>query len=118
MVKGNQTVDWAIRHGMYAYQAQTPFHYLKKLNDFQMLDVAKNITQDVLIIGAQEDHFVAVELYRKELDSLVNVHSLTYRLFTKAEFAANHCNVGNSKLCFDTMMNWIEQIKTRDCDME
>lgn len=42
--------------------AQTPFQYLKKLNDFQMLDVAKNITQDVLIIGAQEDHFVAVEL--------------------------------------------------------
>jgi hypothetical protein len=25
----------------------------------------------------------------------------------------DHCNCGNSKLCFDTMMSWIDQIKAR-----
>ena len=106
-----QTTDWVIQHGMYAYEAETPFDYIKKLNDFQMIDIAHQITQDILVLGASEDHFIAPELYQTELDALTNVQSLTFRLFTSKESASNHCNVGNSKLCFDTMIHWIEQIK-------
>lgn len=112
----DQTVDWAIRHGMYAYEASSPFAYLKKLNDFQMVNIGDKITQDMLIIGAKKDHFIPKELYKDEIDALTNVRSLTYRLFTEKECAEGHCNVGNSKLCFDTMMNWIEQMKRRDTD--
>lgn len=96
---------------MYAYEADTPFDYIKKLNDFQMIDIAHQITQDILVLGASEDHFIAPELYQTELDALTNVQLLTFRLFTSKESASNHCNVGNSKLCFDTMIHWIEQIK-------
>lgn len=116
MMRREQTVDWAMRHGMYAYEAKSPFDYLKKLGDFQMLDIAHRIKQDILVLGAAEDHFIMKELYKEELDALTNVRSLTYRLFTGEEAACNHCNVGNSKLVFDTMMSWIEQMKSRDCD--
>lgn len=114
MMKKEQTFDWAFRHGMYAYEAKTPFEYLKKLNNYQMVDVGSRIRQDVLVIGARKDHFIATELYKQELDALINVRSLTFRLFTEQESAENHCNCGNSKLCFDTMMSWIDQIKKRD----
>lgn len=50
----------------------------------------------------------------KEIDALINVRSLTVRIFTDKENGEGHCNVGNPKLCFDTMMNWIKQIKKRD----
>ncbi len=114
LMKREKNMDWAMRHGMYAYEAKTPFEYVKKLNDFQMMDIADRITQVVLVIGAAEDHFIKRELYKDELDALVNVRSVTYRLFTKAEEASNHCNVGNSKLVFDTMMSWIDLIKSRE----
>gem|GEM_PF-6561825 len=41
-----RTVDWAVRHGMYAYDAPDPFGYIKKLDDFKMTDIGPHLTQD------------------------------------------------------------------------
>ncbi|MBU5592683.1 alpha/beta fold hydrolase [Clostridium sp. MSJ-4] len=109
--KSNATVDWGIKHGMYAYNAKSPYEYAVKLNEFQIEDVGHLIDQDVLIIGANKDHFINYKIFKDELDCLSNVRSLTFRLFTEKESACNHCNMGNTKLTLDTMINWIEQIK-------
>lgn len=107
-------MDWAIRHGMYAYDADTPFGYIKKLDDYKMTDVGHRITQDMLILGAGRDHFIRRELYAMELDALPNVKSLTFRLMTEQEDAGSHCNVGNPKLALDTVLDWIGFMKKRD----
>ncbi|WP_051986385.1 hypothetical protein [Clostridium amazonitimonense] len=109
--KSDTTVDWGIKHGMYAYNAKSPYEYAVKLNEFQIEDVGYLIDQDVLIIGANKDHFINYKIFKDELDCLGNVRSLTFRLFTEKESACNHCNMGNTKLTLDTMINWIEQIK-------
>ena len=85
MMRQVPTLDWAFRHGMYAYGAKTPFEYLKKLDKFQMVDVGGRITQDVLVVGARRDQFIPLELYKQELDALTDVRSLTFRLFTEHE---------------------------------
>jgi len=87
------------------------------MNKYQILDIAHKIDQDMLIIGANKDHFINYHIVGKEINALINVRSLTVRIFTEKENAEGHCNVGNPKLCFDTMMNWIEQIKKRDNQM-
>ncbi|WMJ81719.1 alpha/beta fold hydrolase [Clostridium sp. MB40-C1] len=109
--KKDPTVDWAIKHGMYAYNAKSPYEYLVKLNQFQIMDVGHLIDQDVLVLGANQDHFIDYKLFKEELDSLSNVRSLTFRLFTEKESASNHCNMGNTKLTLDTMINWIKMTK-------
>jgi len=109
--KKDPTIDWGLKHGMYAYNAKSPYEYVAKLNKFQMVNVGHLINQDVLVIGANKDHFVDYKLFREELDALNNVHSLTFRLFTEKECASNHCNTGNTKLILDTMINWIQLIK-------
>ncbi|MCY6959914.1 alpha/beta fold hydrolase [Clostridium brassicae] len=109
--KKDPTVDWAIKHGMYAYNAKSPYEYLVKLNQFQIMDVGHLIDQDVLVLGANQDHFINYKLFKEELDSLSNVRSLTFRLFTEKESASNHCNMGNTKLTLDTMINWIKMTK-------
>ena len=53
MMKKERMLDWAFRHGMYSCEANTPFEYMKKLNDYQMVDVGSRITQDVPVIGAR-----------------------------------------------------------------
>lgn len=107
-------IDWAIRHGMYAYDADDPFGYIKKLNDYKMTDVGPRLTQDMLILGADHDHFIRRDLYAMELDALSNVKSLTFRLMTEQEDAGGHCNVGNPKLVLDTVLDWIGALKRRD----
>jgi len=112
--KGDELVKWGLKHGMYAYEARTPYEYLTKMNQYQIMEIAPLIDQDILIIGANMDHFIDYHLVNKEIDMLNNVKSLTIRIFTDKEYAEAHCNVGNTKLTFDTMMNWIEEVKRRE----
>ncbi|MBW6411355.1 alpha/beta fold hydrolase [Clostridium weizhouense] len=109
--KKDATVDWGIKHGMYAYNAKSPYDYAVKLSEFQIENIGHLIDQDVLVIGANKDHFINYKIFKDELECLNNIHSLTFRLFTDKEIASNHCNMGNTKLTLDTMINWIEQIK-------
>lgn len=81
-----------------------------KLKLFDLEPIADRITQDMLIIGANQDHFIDYRLVGKKISVLRNVRSLTFRLFTDKEDAQNHCNVGNGKIVLDTICNWIVQI--------
>lgn len=111
--KRDELIKWGLKHGMYAYEAKSPYDYARKMNDYQVINIADKITQDMLIVGANKDHFIDYKTVGEEIAALKNVRSLTFRLFTEKEDACNHCNCGNIKLTFDTFMNWIEQIKSR-----
>lgn len=111
-MKKDPFMQWVFEHGMYAYGAQTPYDYLKKLDDFQMVDVADRITQDILILHGKQDHFIDWRLYKEEVDSLKNAKSITLRLFTQQESASNHCQCGNTQLALDTIMSWLETIRS------
>lgn len=112
--KKDELIRWGLRHGMYAYEAKSPYEYAVKMNDYQMINIADKVTQDVLIVGASRDHFIDYTTVGAEISALKNVRSLTFRLFTDKENACNHCNCGNVELTFDTFMSWIEQIKARE----
>lgn len=109
-MKKDVFMQWVFEHGMYAYGHETPYDYLKGLDDFQMLNISDKITQDILILQGKEDHFIDWRLYKEELDSLVNAKSVTLRLFTKEESASNHCQCGNTRLALDTIISWLETI--------
>lgn len=109
-------IDWGIRHGMYAYDAPDPFGYIKKLSDYKMTDIGPMLWQDMLVIGANRDHFIPQSLYSMELDALPNVKSLTFRLMTESEDAGSHCNVGNPKLVLDTVADWLNALSRRDAE--
>ncbi len=103
-------MQWVFEHGMYAYDAETPYDYLKKLNSFQILDVAEKIDQDILILHGRNDHFIDWHFYTEEINSLENARSITFRLFTDKEQASNHCQCGNTELVLRTIIKWLETI--------
>lgn len=111
-------VNWAIRHGMFAYEADSPYDWAKKLEAYDIRPVAGRLTQDVLILGASADHFIDYHKVSQEIDAMTNVRSLTFRLFTEQESAANHCQVGNAKLALDTIMNWITETNRKNAEIE
>ncbi|MDI6873549.1 alpha/beta hydrolase family protein [Candidatus Solincola sp.] len=106
--------EWGIKHGCYAFGVACPYEFLKAADRFQFLDVADRITQDFLLLGSTRDHFIPLAFYKREIDALTNVRSLTFRLFTERESAENHCNLGNIKLALDTILAWLDQVGSRD----
>ena len=102
--------EWGIKHGMYAFGVSSPYEYLAKADKYQLLDIAELITQDFLLLGSTKDHFIPRGFYKKVIDNLVNVKSLTFRLFTEREEAENHCNAGNTRLVLDAIMDWIAEM--------
>jgi pimeloyl-ACP methyl ester carboxylesterase len=103
---------WGVEHGMHNMGVGSPYEYLVKADRFKITDIAHLIDQDFLLIGSLHDHFIPVEFYKKEIDCLTNVQSMTFRLFTDKENAGNHCNAGNTKLAIDTIVDWIEFLKS------
>ena len=116
MAKTEPVVDWGLKHGCYAYEAEDAYSYAKALKLYDIAPVAELITQDVLILGATHDHFINYHLIGHEIDLLTKVKSLTFRLFTDKEGAENHCNVGNGKLALDTIDGWLTGLRRRDED--
>lgn len=114
MKHGDSTVVWGLKHGMFAYEAATPYEYFQKISTYQIAPFASTIRQDILILGAAQDHFVDYRTVGKEIRLLSNVRSLTFRLMTETEQASNHCNCGNSKLVLDTISDWILMMKRDD----
>lgn len=106
--------DWGLKHGCYAYRAKDAYGYAQELKRYDLKPVADKITQDMLVVGANQDHFINYRLIGREINMLKNVKSLTFRLFTDKEDAQNHCNVGNGKIVLDTICGWIEQIDEKN----
>jgi len=111
MMNKSELVRWNLLHGMYAYDAKSPGEYVRKIRMFTLKGIADRIGQDVLVIGAKEDHFIHPRLFHEEYDLLTNVRSLTLKLFTEKQMAGAHCNVGNPKLILDCISNWILEVK-------
>lgn len=115
--KNDPLFQWGVNHGMYAYGADSIYDYLKIVSKYQIMDVASMIEQDVLILGANQDHLVDYRMIGKEINALTNANSLTFRLFTEKENAGNHCNLGNAKLALDVILQWLTFLKQRDLEV-
>jgi len=66
------------------------------------------VTQDVLLLGGEGDAFQPPVLLKKQKDALINAKSVSERIFTREESAAEHCQIGNIGIALETMLSWIE----------
>ena len=58
-------------------------------------------------MAGAEDHYIPVHQLPDQVATLTRVRSLTARLFTRAEQAQNHVQVGNMGVAFRTMIGWM-----------
>jgi hypothetical protein len=67
------------------------------------------VKQDVLVLASRKDHFIPFRLHREQLRRLTSAHSVTDRVFSKADHAENHCQIGNVGLALRVMAEWIDE---------
>jgi pimeloyl-ACP methyl ester carboxylesterase len=108
IMKKSPLFDWSTHRAMLVLGVSTPYEVFQKSRHYTTRDVSPLVKQDVLIMAGAEDHIIPISHYYKQIEALNNVNSLTARLFTRAENAQNHCQVGNLRLVVDTITSWIE----------
>ena len=100
-------VDWMMQQGMHNTGLRTPHEMMQHYRKYETASVSALLTQDVLLMAGAEDHYVPVHQLPDQIATLTNVRSLTARLFTRAEQAQNHCQVGNMGLAFSAVLDWM-----------
>lgn len=103
----NIAAEWLIKHGMYINGVKTPVEWMALLENFSVVDIADQVRQDVLLLAGAEDHMVNIKEFEKNRQGLINARSVTGRIFTAAEQAQNHCQIGNVKVALDVILDWI-----------
>ena len=104
---------WNISHLMYVLGVEEPmaaFEFAFQLNEANLH--ANRVRQDVLLLASRNDHFIPFRLHREQVRRLTVARSVTDRVFTKADQAQNHCQVGNMGLALRVMRDWLEQRST------
>lgn len=101
--------SWEIKNLMHITKKENPveaFEYAKNLNEKNLH--SEQLKQNVLLMTGKNDHFIPFKLHKMQKKALTNVNSLSERIFTKEEYADNHCQIGNIQLMLDTVINWLK----------
>lgn len=101
--------DWALSQGMYITGTGSPFEFYQNLSYHNLAGVTDLITQDVLLLAGEKDHYIPLNQFYRLKNSIHNANSLSYRLFTTAEGGEQHCQVGNHMLAVNTIIDWLKQ---------
>lgn len=113
MGKQSETAAWAIAHGLEISGSDDGFEFLKWLTHLRTAPFSERIHQDVLLLGAKDDHIVPISQWYDQIGTLTNVRSLTAQLFTRADHAHTHCHVSNTPLIIDYVITWLNfQLRT------
>jgi pimeloyl-ACP methyl ester carboxylesterase len=110
LMKESLMLEWAVNQGMHITRSDTPYDFLSKTMLYNTTEISEKIEQDVLLMGAQEDHYIPINQFFEQGNTLKNVRSLTMRMFTKKENAQNHCHLGNIGLSIEVILNWLEEV--------
>ena len=105
----NLLADWGIGNAETVFGVDTPAEALGAVRAMRTDDVSSRITQDVLLMAGAEDHYVPLAQLGAQIQTLTNARSVTARLFTRAESAQNHCQIGNLGLSLRVILGWLDE---------
>lgn len=107
-MKRSLVIEWGVQQGMQVTGSRSPYEFLQKVRWLKTTVVSARVTQDVLLLAGEQDHYVPLHQFYDQIKTLRNVRSLTPRLFTRAEQAHNHCQIGNLALSLEVIVGWLD----------
>jgi hypothetical protein len=63
-----------------------------------------------------KDHYMPLQMLPDQLMMLTAAHSVTARVFTEAESAQNHCQIGNIGLALKVILDWLDETGGRTAE--
>lgn len=104
----SEFTKWGLQQALTVSGTRSAYEMLGWIRQLNTRSFSDRITQDVLIMAGAEDHLVPHHQLGRQVDLLTNTRSLTTRIYTRAEQAHNHCQVGNLQLMIDEFAQWVD----------
>lgn len=101
--------EWGLAQAMHVFGVKSPAAVLRAAMSYGTQEASLLVRQDVLLLAGAEDHYVPNHQIYDQARWLANARSVTVRMFTRAENAQSHCQVGNFPLALGTITDWIDQ---------
>ena len=101
--------DWAFSQGMYITGTATPYDFYVNISKHTLNGITPQITQDVLLLAGEKDHYIPSQQFYRLKKNLPNVHSLTCRMFTESEGGEQHCQIGNHLIAINYIIDWLDK---------
>lgn len=101
--------DWAFSQGMYITGTATPYDFYVNISKHTLNGITPQITQDVLLLAGEKDHYIPSQQFYRLKKNLSNVHSLTCRMFTESEGGEQHCQIGNHLIAINYIIDWLDK---------
>lgn len=105
-MQANTTLRWSIQHGMYVFQATSPADYWLKGVEYTLEGLAERITSPTLVIDSENDKSFPGQ--PQQLYQALTCPK-TFLLFTAAEGAGEHCQVGAGLLSAARIFDWLDE---------
>ena len=106
--KTDLQTDWFIAQGERVMGVSAPADLFKAWRDYHTSDISPLITRDVLLMAGTTDWGVPLHQLPDQLLTLTAARSVTARVFTEAEQASNHCQIGNTGLAIKVILDWLD----------
>ncbi len=99
-----------VEHVRFITDRETPLEASKWVLEMNKEHLhSEKVDQDVLLLGGENDAFQPPILLRKQAEALTEARSVTTRVFTEAEHADQHCQMGNLRLALTVMTDWLDR---------
>jgi pimeloyl-ACP methyl ester carboxylesterase len=99
---------WGLWQGMHVTGTSSAFDFLAAARALNTRSIAGKVTADTLLIAGADDHYVPLHQLHSQARNLTAARSVTTRVFTAAEDASNHCQVGNFGACVREILTWAD----------
>jgi pimeloyl-ACP methyl ester carboxylesterase len=100
--------EWGLQQGMHVTGAATPYDFLRSTTAMSTRKISHRIRGDVLLLAGADDHYVPLPQLGRQAGNLTNARSVTTRVFTAAEQASNHCQLGNIGAVSRLIDSWLD----------
>jgi pimeloyl-ACP methyl ester carboxylesterase len=98
---------WGLTQGRYVTGTPDAYGFLQAARRFCTRTVSHRVTADALLLAGANDHYVPVHQLHRQAAALTQARSVTTRLFTAAEHADNHCQIGNMGAALHQILTWL-----------
>jgi alpha-beta hydrolase superfamily lysophospholipase len=111
--KTDLLAEWVFGQGERVMGVGTPAEVLEVWQRYGTDDVSPLVTQDVLLMAGAKDHYVPLHQLGDQVLTLSAARSVSARVFTEAEQAQNHCQIGNTGLAVRVILDWLDAVGGR-----
>ncbi len=107
-MKGNVQMTWFVQNGMFVLGVDSPSKFPLKLLEYSLDGVSGKITADTLVCDAEQDVEKYGSMTRDIYETLTCPRE--YVLFTNAEGAGAHCQIGATRFGCQVKLDWLNEV--------